>query len=731
MNLHKRKDISNMDIEQADNQAVVDTDTPKLQPTSNADFYATQLPQHWRCNKSFSHSFQVFAMCKIPDGTAVQVRAYNDDTQNAELKNATAIMENGVATFDDLRFVGRSGRGKAFTIELVIFTEPKQKTYLKDTMKVTVDGPREPRKGRSNAEKRNSAHMSAECRSPTHNGVSKYDYPCNSPLATHSSISSMTGMPNDDFQGVASSNKLRGLRGAVFGGHPAVRRNSSIPYSTVEPSIRQGNLARSTDELYQGTPHLQRTNSLCDKLAEFRRLSGKHFSAMIPGPVGHILSPKTRSNSVPQLTYLPNLVQQMKMETNEPTNLYDNLFDTASRPFSPMKSGASAGAKRRESIKQSSPLSSGGLIIPTPLTIDRISPQLLASPVHHDFHFTSLVPQTGREGTLCTAVLKLDPRVVESLGGWKKLHFCVTVAGKTPSFEKVDVCQDGTMYCKLRMPAPGNNPVCEVGAMLRDPQMRVFLAQGLHIFTFSYAYIDESEKLFLNGLHSLLANLHKCSQKQLLETKSNQNTLEEMQQLEVKVYPLCAHLLGPLTLLPTLPYVDDSVAMTVLHIAAEFGWLRFVMHLIEAGAEINQHDALGNTPLDWAVMCQQQEVVAYLQTKGGILHNLMHQIPNLGLQGIPTQPLSLIDRNISISDVLSTLSIGNKAGPVNPSNPSPNADPMSNSMKGNINNDNTNSDTLSDYSHSLLNSGAPPSDADVDYLVSTLKDTASYTLPTQ
>jgi len=46
------------------------------------------------------------------DGTLVTVRAGNDENYCGELRNATAIMKNQVAKFNDLRFVGRSGRGK-------------------------------------------------------------------------------------------------------------------------------------------------------------------------------------------------------------------------------------------------------------------------------------------------------------------------------------------------------------------------------------------------------------------------------------------------------------------------------------------------------------------------------------------------------------------------------------------------------------------------------------------
>lgn len=41
----------------------------------------------------------------------VTVMAGNDENFCGELRNCTAIMKNQVAKFNDLRFVGRSGRG--------------------------------------------------------------------------------------------------------------------------------------------------------------------------------------------------------------------------------------------------------------------------------------------------------------------------------------------------------------------------------------------------------------------------------------------------------------------------------------------------------------------------------------------------------------------------------------------------------------------------------------------
>lgn len=54
------------------------------------------------------------ALGDIPDGTVVTVMAGNDENYSAELRNASGVMKNQVARFNDLRFVGRSGRGEAW-----------------------------------------------------------------------------------------------------------------------------------------------------------------------------------------------------------------------------------------------------------------------------------------------------------------------------------------------------------------------------------------------------------------------------------------------------------------------------------------------------------------------------------------------------------------------------------------------------------------------------------------
>ncbi|XP_035851334.1 runt-related transcription factor 2b isoform X3 [Sander lucioperca] len=120
----------------------------ELVRTDSPNFLCSVLPSHWRCNKTLPVAFKVVALGDIPDGTVVTVMAGNDENYSAELRNASGVMKNQVARFNDLRFVGRSGRGKSFTLTITVFTNPPQVATYHRAIKVTVDGPREPRNPR-------------------------------------------------------------------------------------------------------------------------------------------------------------------------------------------------------------------------------------------------------------------------------------------------------------------------------------------------------------------------------------------------------------------------------------------------------------------------------------------------------------------------------------------------------------------------------------------------------
>jgi RUNX transcription factor Runt len=121
----------------------------ELVTTGSPSILCSTLPTHWRSNKSLPCAFKVVALDDIQDGTIVTIKAGNDENYCAELRNCTAVMKNQVAKFNDLRFVGRSGRGKSFSLTIMISSYPCQIATYTKAIKVTVDGPREPRSKQS------------------------------------------------------------------------------------------------------------------------------------------------------------------------------------------------------------------------------------------------------------------------------------------------------------------------------------------------------------------------------------------------------------------------------------------------------------------------------------------------------------------------------------------------------------------------------------------------------
>ncbi|XP_045064989.1 runt-related transcription factor 3-like [Coregonus clupeaformis] len=124
----------------------------EFRPTDSPNFLVSSLPAHWRCNKTLPRAFTVVALGDVSDGVLVTVMAGNDENCSAELRNATTLMTSRTARFNDLRFVGRSGRGKSFNLTITVFTSPPQVATYHRAIKVTVDGPREPRRHRQKLE---------------------------------------------------------------------------------------------------------------------------------------------------------------------------------------------------------------------------------------------------------------------------------------------------------------------------------------------------------------------------------------------------------------------------------------------------------------------------------------------------------------------------------------------------------------------------------------------------
>lgn len=84
--------------------------------TGSPSVFCSVLPGHWRSNKSLPIPFKVVVLDEVPDGAVVVVQAGNDENPSADMRNYRALSATGIAVFNDLRFVGRSGRGSSKTI---------------------------------------------------------------------------------------------------------------------------------------------------------------------------------------------------------------------------------------------------------------------------------------------------------------------------------------------------------------------------------------------------------------------------------------------------------------------------------------------------------------------------------------------------------------------------------------------------------------------------------------
>lgn len=90
-----------------------------IQSTENKNIDVDQLPEFSRANKYIGEYNVFIRNNEVPDGTQCVIFAHSVKTGPGELKNNVSIVKNGVAKFDDLRFVGKSGRG-SFTVHFFL-----------------------------------------------------------------------------------------------------------------------------------------------------------------------------------------------------------------------------------------------------------------------------------------------------------------------------------------------------------------------------------------------------------------------------------------------------------------------------------------------------------------------------------------------------------------------------------------------------------------------------------
>uniref|UniRef100_H2MT11 Runt-related transcription factor n=1 Tax=Oryzias latipes TaxID=8090 RepID=H2MT11_ORYLA len=283
-----------------DNRNVVDVladHAGELVRTDSPNFLCSVLPSHWRCNKTLPVAFKVVALGDVPDGTLVTVMAGNDENYSAELRNASAVMKNQVARFNDLRFVGRSGRGKSFTLTITVFTGPPQVATYHRAIKVTVDGPREPRRHRVKIEDPQKMQFSDRL-----SEIERYQRTMrigpvnNNPRPIHQTHLSTTQATTDFFPQRTTFPSLSPLTDPRFS-DPRMHYPGAFSYSANTPSTGISSLSMSASSRYHTYLPPPYSNNQSQNLQSNSYLyygtgSGSYpFSMVAPGNTGGERSP--------------------------------------------------------------------------------------------------------------------------------------------------------------------------------------------------------------------------------------------------------------------------------------------------------------------------------------------------------------------------------------------------------------------------------------------------------
>eukprot|EP01135_Chromosphaera_perkinsii_P012393 Nk52_evm4s2657 gene=Nk52_evmTU4s2657 len=577
--------------------------------TDNPSVACTILPNHWRCNKALPQNFQVFILFKVPNETEVSLRASNEENANAELKNSRTTVSNGVATFDDLRFVGRSGRGKSLDVIITIHCSPPIDCRIAEVIKVTVDGPREPRRRRTI---QHSTHKNSLANAMGHYGeagtppldpvselgVFDHEYESGNPVIN---LPGQHGY-GDEIKPLSGVHRVRSRTLPV-----TIRRCQSAPYI---PDLKNKRLSIASQGSNSGCPDYSKSNDDVRVLNE----------GTIP-----------QYNSSPRLSHsninmLKNMEEMRRLRSESLGSIHDFIDE--------------AGVQRARNLS-SDYGSPGSLLAVSPdFNLNRASstPTLVPSPspgarvnMNREFQFVSLSKDEGEEGDVCVATLKFANPENHTL------H--IMFGSCAPAFEDLKMGPDGTMMCYFKAPSRaqcGGMKRVEVAAFYRVNN-QVIYGVGTHPFTYKGG-AGEGGEIPEVKLNIIMLKLHLKNQqyqiqvhdqgKGIAESGPN-NILRQIRPLEDKLFSRCVPVLTALGQTKQLPAVDaangatdvaggtGSVGLTVLHLAAEFGWIKFINQLIQSGADPNQKDLLGNSALDWAYMSDQEEAVQVITSFGG------------------------------------------------------------------------------------------------------------------
>ncbi|NXK16222.1 RUNX3 factor, partial [Arenaria interpres] len=130
----------------------------ELVRTDSPNFLCSVLPSHWRCNKTLPVAFKVMVALGGLVGVVCSL-ALPQPPHGLAMEGPTAAkVGQGEGRGSGMRMPrlregnGFWGRGKSFTLTITVFTNPTQVATYHRAIKVTVDGPREPRRHRQKLE---------------------------------------------------------------------------------------------------------------------------------------------------------------------------------------------------------------------------------------------------------------------------------------------------------------------------------------------------------------------------------------------------------------------------------------------------------------------------------------------------------------------------------------------------------------------------------------------------
>ena len=330
----------------------------------------------------------------------------------------------------------------------------------------------------------------------------------------------------------------------------------------------------------------------------------------------------------------------------------------------------------------SSPLAQGNLsAVDTPSPVQSITEGDLANIVPdqgqsgESLSLRAVLPNLGVPGQVCLVVLHTSPELLRMMEGGRGASFAVLLCEPgAPSESGVELevlevtppsASSAAIYCVVRVPTTVQwqaGSCVEVRAQCRAGGACVAEAKRTRTFSFVRESRSGQRRISALTLSALMLSLHLVNLDHFLSssndslagtTKTATNgepaegsmgaqqepvqLLQLFRLLEGSLAPLCSGALEEIGMTGQLAPVDavsardgdggvdkglGSTGVTVLHLAAEFGWTGFVEALLRAGADPAQTDGLGNNCVDWAFISNQVSTCEMLLQRGHAMNKM-------------------------------------------------------------------------------------------------------------